>query len=239
MSVFIFDWVMMLVLRKPFHLTHHLFLVFTFHAFSLTRLYPLCAVLSILLYMCSASRVSYYYPISDEEDCPTQSMDDEESSRATPEFGKVTANKHASVTWTDKDTKWFEISLEYHHHTNTHSHTLPWPLSSAGLLLDRESTSSRRGLFLQQGSSLSWYINASTAAGTGSCWETHTPHKETIVKHEQWLVRRCELSSSLLQLMSLLLCLFHFFFWKFSLINFFFKYWIILTAAFPVSWFIF
>ncbi len=75
--------------------------------------------------------------------------------------------------------------------TNTYVHAVPWSLSSVGLVLDRESLDSRCGLLLEQGSSLSWYINASTAAGTGSCQDTHThththppthTHEEAIVK---------------------------------------------------------
>lgn len=76
------------------------------------------------------------------------------------------------------------ICFEYNH---KHAYTvralsLPLLLSSWGLVLDRESLTIRRGLLSEKGSSLSWYIKASTAAGTGSCQDTHThiqTHKQT------------------------------------------------------------
>ena len=51
---------------------------------------------------------------------------------------------------------------------------LPCPLSPEASELDSGSLSSRRGLLLEHGNSLSWYINASTATGTGNYQKTHT-----------------------------------------------------------------
>lgn len=110
-------------------------------------------------------------------------MEDEESSRAPPEFGKVTAAKQTPMTWRERDSLLRSIiSFEYIVITSTHIDAVPWALSSEGSVLDRESLLSRGWLLLEQGSSLSWYIKASTAAGTGSCQDTQTHiHKEAIV----------------------------------------------------------
>lgn len=51
--------------------------------------------------VCSAGGKSHYNSISHEEDGSTQSVEDEESSRATLELGKVTADKKPPKTWRD------------------------------------------------------------------------------------------------------------------------------------------
>lgn len=47
--------------------------------------------------VCGISMKSHYNPISEEEDSPTQSMEDEECSGAGPELGSVTADKHTPM----------------------------------------------------------------------------------------------------------------------------------------------
>lgn len=68
---------------------------------------------------------SHYDPISDEEDGPTQSVENEERSRAAPQFGRVAAGKQTPITWRDSETEWSFIPLEQRGHRHTHRRSLP------------------------------------------------------------------------------------------------------------------
>lgn len=63
---------------------------------------------------------SHYDPISDEEDGPTQNVENEEGSRAALQFSRVAASKQTPMTWREKKRHVIFISLEQCAYKHTH-----------------------------------------------------------------------------------------------------------------------
>lgn len=70
--------------------------------------------------MCVYTCKSHYDPISDEEDGPTQNVENEEGSGAALQFGRVAASKQTPMTWREKKREVISISLEQCGYKHTH-----------------------------------------------------------------------------------------------------------------------
>lgn len=88
--------------------------------------------------MCVYTCKSHYDPISDEEDGPTQNVENEEGSGAALQFGRVAASKQTPMTWREKKREVISISLEQrgYKHTCVHYHGR-CPQQGSGEILHR------------------------------------------------------------------------------------------------------